>query len=330
MAVNMTIIGLGQIGTSIGLALANQGELVKRVGHDKDPRLMKQAEKLGAVDKSVANLPAAVRGADLVILSLPVDQVRETMAIIALNLKESAVVMDTAPVKEVVAAWAKELLPPGRFYVGLTPVLNPAYLQEHESGQDAAHADLFKGGLMAIVVPPSTGSEAIKLAADLARLLGCASLFADPLEVDSLMAATHLLPQLMSAALLNITVDQPGWREGRKLAGRAYAEVTGPVVLLGEPEALASSALLSQQHALRLIDGLIASLLAIRSDIKAQDSKALTERLERARAGREGWWKERQAGNWGLDEGAAKVEMPRSSDFFGRMFGVGRKPKSKE
>ncbi|HEX9027550.1 MAG TPA: prephenate dehydrogenase/arogenate dehydrogenase family protein, partial [Anaerolineales bacterium] len=259
MAVNMTIIGLGQIGTSIGLALASQGELVKRVGHDKDPHLMKQAEKLGAVDKSVSNLPASVRDADLVILSLPVDQVRETMAIIAPDLRDSAVVMDTAPVKEVVAAWAKELLPPGRFYVGLTPVLNPAYLQEHESGQEAAHADLFKGGLMAIVVPPSTASEAIKLAADLARLLGCAPLFADPLEVDSLMAATHILPQLMSAALLNITVDQPGWREGRKLAGRAYAEVTGPVVLLGEPEALASSALLSQEHAVRLIDGLIAS-----------------------------------------------------------------------
>jgi prephenate dehydrogenase len=144
------------------------------------------------------------------------------------------------------------------------------------------------------------------------------------------MAATHILPQLMSAALLNITVDQPGWREGRKMAGRAYAEVTGPIVLLGEPEAVASSALLSQEHALRVIDGLIAALQAFRNDIKQQDGKALTERLERARAGREGWWRERQLANWGPDEQGAPIEMPRASDLFGRMFGLGRKPKPKE
>jgi prephenate dehydrogenase len=329
MTVNVTIIGMGQIGTSIGLALSAQGTLVKRIGHDKDIRLSKQAEKMGALDKAMVNLPSSVRDADLVVLALPTDQIRETMEIIAPDLKESAVVMDTAPVKEVVAGWAKELLPPGRYYVGLTPVLNPAYLQEHESGQEAAHGDLFKGGLMVIVVPPSTASEAVKLAADLARLLGCSPLFADPLEVDSLMAATHILPQLMSAALLNITVDQPGWREGRKLAGRAYAEVTGPIVLLGEPEALASSALLSQEHALRLIDGLIAALQAFRGDIKEQDSKSLVERLERARAGREGWWRERQTANWGPED-PSHVEMPRASDLFGRMFGLGRKPKPKE
>jgi prephenate dehydrogenase len=329
MTVNVTIIGLGQIGTSIGLALSVQGEQVKRIGHDKDVRISKQAERMGAVDKAMVNLPSSVRDADLVVLSLPTDQIRETMSIIASELKESAVVMDTAPVKEVVASWARELLPPGRYYVGLTPVLNPQYLQEHESGQEAAHADLFKGGLMVIVVPPSTASEAVKLAADLARLLGCSPLFADPLEVDSLMAATHILPQLMSAALLNITVDQPGWREGRKLAGRAYSEVTGPIVLLGEPEAVASSALLSQEHALRVIDGLIAALQTFRNDIKEQDGKALTERLERARAGREGWWKERQSANWGVDD-QTPVVMPRASDLFSRMFGVGRKPNKKE
>ncbi len=330
MSVNVTIIGMGQIGTSIGLALSAQGDQVKRIGHDKDIRVSKQAERMGAVDKAMVNLPSSVRDADLVILSLPTDQIRETMSIISPELKESAVVMDTAPVKEVAAAWAKELLPPGRFYVGLTPVLNPAYLQEHKSGQDAAHADLFKGGMMVIVVPPATASEAVKLAADLARLLGCSPLFADPMEVDSLMTATHLLPQLMAAALLNITVDQPGWREGRKMAGRAYSEVTGPIVLLEEPEALASFAMLSQEHALRLIDSLIAALQTFRSDIKNQDGKALIERLERARTGREGWWRERQSGNWGPEDMAGPIEMPRSSDLFGRMFGLGRKPKQKE
>ena len=76
-----------------------------------------------------------------------------------------------------------------------------------------------KKGLIGIVSPPQTDSGAIKLAADLTRLVGADPLFADPVEVDGLMSATHLLPQLLAAALLNATIDQPGWREAQKLAG---------------------------------------------------------------------------------------------------------------
>ena len=79
-----------------------------------------------------------------------------------------------------------------------------------------------------------TPSEAIKLAADLSQLLGAEHLFIDPVELDSMMSATHLLPQLMAAALLNATVDQPGWREARMLTGRPFAEATGPAVLFDQ------------------------------------------------------------------------------------------------
>ena len=60
-------------------------------------------------------------------------------------------VMDTAPAKQIVMEWAVELLPSGRFYVGLSPVINPAYLNDTAFGLDAAHPDLFKDGLLGIV-----------------------------------------------------------------------------------------------------------------------------------------------------------------------------------
>ena len=75
MAIQITIVGLGQIGASMGLALANRPELLRRVGHDRDLKTARQAEKLGALDRVEMNLPKAVRGADLVVLSLPVDQI---------------------------------------------------------------------------------------------------------------------------------------------------------------------------------------------------------------------------------------------------------------
>ncbi len=41
MAVQLTIVGLGQIGTSVGLALADQTELLYRVGHDLDGQVIR-------------------------------------------------------------------------------------------------------------------------------------------------------------------------------------------------------------------------------------------------------------------------------------------------
>jgi prephenate dehydrogenase len=267
-----------------------------------------------------------VRNADLVVLSLPLDQIRETMEIIAQDLQEDCVIMDTGPNKEAVETWAAEFLPPKRHYVGLTPVINPAYLHTADSGAVAARADLFRGGLMAIVAPARTESGAIKLASDLTRLLGATPLFADPIEMDGLMAATHLLPQLMAAGLLNATIDQPGWREGRKIAGKAYAEATGPIVHLDNAHALQEAVILNRENVLRVLDGTLAALQAIRGDIEARNAQALDERLLRARRGREKWWAEREAGDWMSDE-VPPVDMSGDPGFLGRLFGAGKKSK---
>ena len=325
MTIQVTIVGLGQIGASIGLALAGRGELVQRTGHDRELRVARQAEKLGAVDRVAINLISSVREADLVILALPMDQVRDTLAAIAPDLKEGAVVMDTAPVKEAVAAWAGELLPSGRHYVGLTPVINPIYLQSIETGLEAARADLFKGSVMAIVAPPRTASDAIELAANLSALLGAAPMFADLAEVDSLMAAVHILPHLVGAALLDVTYDRPGWQEARKLAGRPYANVTGPVFQLEGPAALQSAALLGRENVLRVLDGLIDDLVALRAEIAGQEIPSLQARFERARRGRESWWQQRNQGNWSAEETRSPIEAPTAGEIFGRFIGLGRR-----
>jgi prephenate dehydrogenase len=326
MSVRITIIGLGQIGGSFGLALGENKDMFQRVGHDKEPDIAKLAQKLGAVDQISVNLPASVRNSEVVLLSLPIDQIRDTIEVIAPDLKEDVVLLDTSPVKDVVTAWAKELLPPGRHYVGLTPVLNPNYLLVADSGIGAARADLFRNGMMGIVAPPRTPSEAIKLAADLTRIVGATGLFFDPVEVDSLIAATHILPQLVSAALLNSTVDQPGWHEARKIAGRAYASATEPSAQFTDPKALSSSAILNRENVLRVIDGLVASLMALRGDIEAEDTQTLQGRLDRACSGRQLWWSQRQTANW-EEEAAAAPEVSTGPDMFGRLLGIRRKKK---
>src|SRR5215510_6601518 len=127
MTVQITIIGLGQVGSSIGLALAGQPN-IKRVGHDKNYETGRLAQKNGAVDEFKINLPASVSEANVVILSLPLSEIRETLGYIVQDLREGTVILDTAPAKAMVAAWVEELIPQGRYYVGLTPAAGAEFL----------------------------------------------------------------------------------------------------------------------------------------------------------------------------------------------------------
>ncbi len=323
MSVQITIIGLGQIGASIGLALAEHKQVIRRVGLDRRIGVAKTARKQGALDDVKINLSMAVSKADIVLLCLPSDQIYETLEVIAPDLKEDAVVMDTSPVKGAVTDWTKNLLPPGRAYVGLVPIINPAYLHDTMVGLDAARDDLFKDNLMVIAAAPGTPGKAVKLAADLTRLLGATPFFADLAEVDGFMATTHVLPQLVAAALLNATVDHPGWHEARKLAGRAYAEATTPIIYHDDSNALRETVLLNHENVTRVLDGMIASLQNLRQDIAGEDGQALGAYLEQARQGRDRWWDQRLAADWMAED---RGPVPESSGLLRQMFGIRQRP----
>jgi prephenate dehydrogenase len=313
MTVQITIIGLGQIGSSIGLALKARGVTIRIVGHDKETRVAKEAQKIGAVDDIKFNLPASVRGAGIVILALPFAAIKETLEVIAPDLQEGTLVLDTAPSKATVATWAKELLPPGRFYLGLTPAINPEYLHGTDLGVSAAHADLFKKGMVVVDAPMGTPEHAFNLGMDFVTLLGATSLLMDTAEADGIFAAMHLLPQLTAAALLDTTVDKPGWQEARKLGGRPYASVTAGLAYHDEIASLGQSALENRENVVRLLNSLITSLIHLRDAIDDNDREALAHQLEHALQGRDRWFAERLNAEW-LKGEAPHVDIPSFSD----------------
>lgn len=298
MSTRITIIGLGQIGSSIGLALKAHGVDAHLVGHDKDPQAAKESQKAGAVDDVKYNLPASVYEANIVILALPLDAVRETLEIIAPDLQEGTLVLDTAPSKATIAAWARELLPPGRFYIGLIPAINPEYLLGTELGVKAARANLFEKGLMVVNAPHGTPANVFEFALDFVKLLGAMPLLMDTTEADGVFSAMHILPQLAAAALLDATVDKPGWQEARKLAGRPYATVTAGLAYHDTMASLGESAIENRENIVRLLNTYITSLINLRDEIDANNRKSVTERLENILKGRDHWFHGRVAGEW--------------------------------
>ncbi len=293
MTVQITIIGLGQMGGSIGLALTAHKQNMKRVGHDKELNVARAAQKAGAVDAIHFNLPASVEGADVVILALPLNEVRATLDFIRADLKEGAVVLDTSPAKRQVEAWARELLPPGRYYIGLAPAINPIYMLETGGGLDAARADLFADAAMLVCPQPGATERAARLGTDLVHMLGATPLLSDASEADGLLAAISTLPKLLAVSLVDATMDKPGWRDAKNLAARSYAMPVAATFDRDEADALRDSALANRDNLVRVLDGTLESLQGLRDEIAGEDRAALGTRLRAAQKKACGWLAER-------------------------------------
>ncbi len=298
MTVNLTIIGLRQIGASIGLALEVHKDKISRTGIDADPTLAQNLLKKKSIDHVAYNLPSSVQDADVVILALPADRVENTLKIIAENLKPGAVVIDTSPNRQKAIEWAKAVLPQDRHFISMTPVINPAYLDVPREIAKEPHADLFKDGAMVITSTVDTHPDALKLAGDFARLLDTHAYFSEPVEADSIDASINLLPKLVAVALVNTTSSQPGWRDSERLAGMAYLKTTFAAELMDEETELGKTALVNSEHTARLLNEMIANLEEISEAIQNHDATVLQSLLEEAKSRREKWLSTRLKADW--------------------------------
>ncbi len=318
---SVTIVGLGLIGTSIGLALRREQVTSSVVGHDKDPAASARAKKAGAVDKTEWNLVSACEKAELVILATPLGAVRDSLQAIGPHLHPGTVVADTAALKVPVLAWADELLPEETHFVGSDPILSGIAVDQ---GADGARADLFKDRLFCIVPSPRAASDAVKLVLDLVTILGARPLFYDAAEHDGLMAAVDELPPVLGLALLETASAQPAWREQRKLAGSAFEAAT--YSLAADPAGLSAVSLSNRENLVRWLDLFSSSLDSIRQALVDSEPDALTKRFAAAQEERARWFALRAQPDWG--EGPQSELPPRPS--MGQMFFGGlwrRKPK---
>ena len=322
MKIQLTIIGLGQIGTSMGMALNKYKDQILRVGHDKHRVAGNLAKDLDAVDKITLTLSGAVQEADIVILALPFHEIYPVLEHISQDLKEHAVVIDTGPLKQPVLKWAEELLPVDRYYIGLTPVINYDYLKELDFGQDTAKPDLFDNCLMGVVSGKRANDEVMKLALNLVQMLGASPYFCDAAEIDGLMTMTHILPQLMAASLLKTSQETPGWREARKIAGKTYTQVTNPLIQDDSPAALAASLIYNQENNTRVLNDLIRTLVEIRDLSTTAGQSELEDLFSKLQSDRDIWLLNRKESRWIETK---KIDIPKSG-FMSQLLGI-RKPK---
>lgn len=327
MTIHLSVIGCGKIGTSIGLALKNHTQEIHRTCFDRVPGISKQARDMLAFDQIALRINECVENADVVILAIPVDELLITIDTISPYLKSGSILIDTSPIKISIKKYIEDKLPEDRYFLSFFPTINPAYIHEAENSPEFAHDDLFSNSLIVLTGSERTSNEAFKLGTDLSKYLGAQVLFADPHEVDGLLAATEILPKLVSSAYIHTVMDQPGWKEGRKLTNNSFNSLTQLITHLDEREDYGKSAELNQKNTIRTINNMINSLKDIRDLLQEENSSAIQKWYQESIENHKKWSEERNLAAW--NKIAGKENIPSSADFFKNLFGFGNKRKDK-
>ncbi len=278
----ITIIGLGLIGGSLGLALkAAKLKNVEVVGVDISWDVVNAAKRRGAVDFTERDISRAVRDASLVVVATPIMAFPQVFEAIAPDLKDGSVVTDVGSTKTQVMQWAQEKLPAGVNFVGGHPMAG-----KEAGGFDAASATLFQGTTYCVLPSPTASKGAVELVSGLATTVGATPYFVDTAEHDMLVAGVSHLPLVLSAALVNATAASPSWDEMGKLASSGFRDTSR---LASSDQELAKGITLTNQAGLlHWIDAYLTVLLDWRKAL-TEDPERLLANLDKARQARDRW-----------------------------------------
>jgi len=216
----LTIVGVGLIGGSIGLAAKKRGVAMRVVGVGRDAGKLEQARQLGAIDEGSLELADAVGDADLVVFCTPVNRIADEVKEAALHCKPGAIFTDAGSTKrEIAVALGAE----ARF-VGGHPLAG-----SEKKGVEHAHADLFVDRWTVLTPTEAMPNDTVHRVAAFWKALGARVQFLSPEEHDRALALTSHLPHLLAAALAGILPDD--WRDLTASGFRDTTRVAG-----GDPE----------------------------------------------------------------------------------------------
>jgi prephenate dehydrogenase len=278
----VTIVGLGLIGGSIGLAL-RQGKKSRWeiIGYSRRQETVATALSSGAIERGETNLKDAVKQADLVIIATPVLTVKEILSKIAPHLPSGCIITDTASTKVQVMKWAKEILPPTVDFIGGHPMAG-----RETYGIKAAKADLFRGCTYCLTPSVEASPKSIDMVIGMVKKLGAIPIFIDAQEHDDLVAGISHLPMLLSAALVSLTTKNSSWSKMSKLAASGYHDLTR--LASGSPEVNSHICLSNQEAIIDWIDKFSQELKRYRRLVASGD-KRLEQALIEANKARQKW-----------------------------------------
>lgn len=199
---HVAIIGIGLIGASIALALRAKGFAGTISIADQNAQALQGASDLGLADRASVSTAKAARGADLVILAIPVGAMREAGRALAPALSKGAIVTDVGSVKKAVIDTLAGTLPAHARFVPGHPIAG-----SEQSGPRAGFSTLFANRWCILTPTQKTDRDALSVVAGMWRAFGSSIELMEPERHDLVLAITSHLPHLIAYNIVRTADD---------------------------------------------------------------------------------------------------------------------------
>jgi cyclohexadieny/prephenate dehydrogenase len=279
----LALIGVGLIGSSIARAARAQGAAGSIVATARSPATRKRVAELGLADQVVETNAAAVEGADLIIVSVPVGACGMVAKEIGPHLAPGATVSDVGSVKGSVVRDMAPHLPKNVHFVPAHPVAGTEY-----SGPDAGFAELFVNRWCILTPPQGTDAQAVEKLAAFWRLLGANVETMAPDHHDLVLAVTSHLPHLIAYTIVG-TADELQTvtrSEVLKFSAGGFRDFTR--IAASDPTMWRDVFLANKDAVLEMLERFNQDVSALTKAIRKDDGKTLYEHFARTRAIRKG------------------------------------------
>jgi len=274
---NITILGVGLIGGSLGLALKKHNFSGNIMGLGRRLSTLEIALKKGAVDKITLDFAGAIEPADIVVISTPVELIAPMAEQVAKHAKDECIITDVGSVKRIPISIIESFLPEDLHFVGAHPMAG-----SEKSGAVAARADLFENAICILTPNEKTNPKAFEMIKSLWQTVGSNITIMSPAEHDFLIAAASHLPHL-TACLLAQTVGDIRNSAGDALDFTATGFSDTTRIASGSPEMWKGIFMQNADMLIPMIEQLMANLEEFKKILADKDESQLEKILKKAK-----------------------------------------------
>ena len=270
----VTVIGLGLLGSSIALGITRNGAGIKTAGYSHRAITRQRARRLGVADEIFDDICKSVAQADIVILATPICTFEEIFRTIAPALKKGCIVTDVGSTKVLPHKWAKKSLPKHVNYAGSHPIAG-----SEQRGVEFGRDDLFDNAACIITKDAVTNPSAVRIMKKFWSLLGCRITTMTPQQHDRILSNVSHLPHALAVALLNASDLKQ-----LKFCGKGFMDTSriasGPVNIWSDIFYTNSA------NICKGIDKTVKELLKLKKAVKLKNKKQIEKLLRLAHSKR--------------------------------------------
>jgi cyclohexadieny/prephenate dehydrogenase len=279
----LALIGVGLIGSSIARAARQENLVGSIVATARSAQTRKRVMELGIADQVVDTNAAAVEGADLVIVCIPVGQCGAAAREIAPHLAPGAIVSDVGSVKAQVEHDMAPHLPGNVHFVPAHPVAGTEY-----SGPDAGFAELFVGRWCILTPAGDADATAVKRLSAFWSGMGAKVATMPAEHHDLVLAITSHVPHLIAYTIVGTADALSAVTRSEVLQYSAGGFRDFTRIAASDPTMWRDIFLANKTGVLHMLERFNRDLAMLKDAIEAADGDTLFEQFTRTREIRRG------------------------------------------